>query len=414
MNRLTLTALAIVILAGIVLRTSHIRDEHRLTPNERAYLYDAGRLYDEGIGATQALFTEYRHDPGLWAVAQPARIGYIFLLDAAMHVMRTKNLEAGMALSYLASVLTLLLVAWLGYRFFNAEVSLIAAALCATAFTEIWLVRGTPEDGVFGLFGLVELWLTFELMRTPRRYWLYAPFHLVGVWAILVKQSGVFIYGFCALWLLGWLLFREKSRKMAVVLAASFAGGLALVALAYIVLAGDAITAWRVYLLSFISNDEGWSYNKECCFGPWTQIPRALFLLSPLTFFLSIVGIGLVSFRKSATPLLTPLQRSCAGVSVLLAIGFVSMFAFFPGMEVLRFITPGQGAACLVAALGLWMLLSFARTRLEPSEFAALAVLVALGFAISMVRDYGVFTRIVTQARIPELGAAQIRMALGQ
>ena len=260
------SGLAVVIVTGILLRAAHIYDQHRLTPNERAYLYYAARVHDEGARVTRDLFAEYENDPELWAVAQPVRIGYVFILAAAMKIMGTTQVEAGMAVSFLSSVVTLLLVAWLGIRFFNPWVSLIACALCATAFTEIWLVRGTPEDGVFGLIGLFEIWITCEIMRSPRRMWLHLPFHLVGMGAILVKQSGVFIYGFCALWLLGFLLIHRRARRQAVVLAAGALGGLVVVSGLYVVLAGGAHTAWRVYLLSFISNDEGWSYNEECCF----------------------------------------------------------------------------------------------------------------------------------------------------
>jgi hypothetical protein len=212
----------------------------------------------------------------------------------------------------------------------------------------------------------------------------------------------VFVYGFCALWLMGFLLVHERSRKQAVVLAASSLGGLLVVCGAYILLAGDASTAWSVYLLSFVSNDEGWSYNKECCFGPWTQIPRVLLLLSPLKIYPG----------KTAS-LLTPIQRSCGGVCALMAFGFVAMFSFVQGMEVLRFITPGQGAVCLVAAIGLWSLMSLAQRNLSRLEYRGLVALVAAGFMISMVRDYGVFNKVAMQAQIPELGAALIRSALG-
>jgi hypothetical protein len=407
------SALALVILTGILLRATHVHDAHRLTPNERAYLYDAARVHNDGIGATRGLFSEYRNDPELWAVAQPVRIGYVFILAAAMKLQGTTTVEAGMALSFLASLLTLLIVAWLGLRFFNPWVSVIATALCATAFTEIWLVRGTPEDGVFGLFGLLELWLTFEIMKARRRVWLYAPYHLVGIWAILVKQSGVFVYGFTAAWLIGYLLIHERSRKQAMLLAACVAVGLLAVCGAYIVLAGDPHTAWAVYLLSFISNDEGWSYNKECCFGPWTQIPRVLFWLSPLTFALSIAGIATVAGVWKRSVGLTTLERNCGGVCILMAIGFTAMFTFFPGMEVLRFITPGQGAVCLIAGVGLWCLLSLAQKRLARVEFGLLLAFVIAGMLQSMVRDYQVFDKVTIQAGIPELGAALIRSALG-
>jgi len=406
-------ALALVLLTGILLRASHIHDAHRLTPNERAYLYYAAKMHDQGVGVTTSLFREYENDPGLWAVAQPVRIGYVFILDAVMTVMGTTTVNAGMALSFVASALTLLLVAWLGIRFFNPWVSLIASALCATAFTEIWLVRGTPEDGVFGLFGLVEIWITCEIMRSPRRWWLYVPFHLVGIGAILVKQSGIFIYGFSAAWLIGFLWFQLRERRQAILVAAGLVAGIAIACGIFVVLAGNPPTAWRVFLLSFISNAEAWSYNEECCFGPWTQMPRVLFALSPLTFLLALTGIAMLVALRKWNPALPPLTRGYGALCAIMAIGFVCLFTFFPGMEVLRFITPGQGAICLVAGIGLWNFLSIVRPHLVRIEYSALLVLVAGGVVWSMVRDYAVFHRVEMAGGIPELGAALIRSALG-
>ena len=407
------SALALVVLTGVLLRASHIHDQHRLTPNERLYLYYAGRIHDEGIGVTRVLYSEYFHDPEMWASAPPVRIGYVILLDAAMKIMGTTKVEAGMDLSFVSSVLTLLLVAWLGVRFFNPWVSVIASALCATAFTEIWLVRGAPEDGVFGLFGLLEIWIACEIMRSPRRMWLHVPFHLVGMWAILVKQSGVFIYGFSLLWLLGFLLIRQRERKLAMLLGAGAAAATVIVCGVLLRLAGDTHTAWRVYQLGFIANDEGWAYQDECCFGPWAQVPFALFLLSPLTFLLSLAGFATLLVPRNWGSILTPLARSCGAICAIMAVGFVCLFSFSPRLQSLRYVTPGDGAICLVAALGLWMLLSQARKYLPTVDYGVLLALVVVGFVSSMVRDYQVFDKVAMRAGIPELGAALIRSALG-
>ena len=407
------SALALVVLAGVLLRASHIQDQHTLTPNERLYLYYAGRIHDEGIGASRALHTEFLNDPGMWASAPPVRIGYLILLDAAMEIMGTTRVEAGMALSFLSSVLTPLLVAWLGVRFFNPWVSLIASALCATAFTEIWLVRGTPEDGVFGLFGLLEIWLACEIMRSPRRMWLQVPFHLVGVWAILIKQFGVFIYGFSALWLLGFLLIRERERRQAMLLGAGAGAATVVVCGLLLWLGGDPHTAWRVNQIGLLANDEGWAYQDECCFGPWTQVPFALFLLSPLTFVLSLAGIATLAVPRNWGSILSPLARSCGSICAIMAVGFVCLFSVIPRAQTLRYVTPGDGAICLVAALGLWSLLSAANRYLARLEYGVLLAFVMLGVVLSMVRDYQVFDKVAMRAGIPELGAALIRAALG-
>ncbi len=411
---LTYWALGLVLLCGILFRVAHLNDQHRLTPNERTYLYYANRIQDEGIGVNKALYAEYINDPDMWAVAPPVRIGYVVLLNASMSILGTRTVEAGMAISLLSSVLTLLLVAWMGLRFFNPQVSLIASALCATAFTEVWLVRGTPQDGVFGLFGLLEILIACEIMRAPKRYWLYVPLHLIGIWSILMKQSGVFIYVFLVLWLIGFLLIRERNLKQAIVLAVSAAAGLIAVCGILVALAGDSHSAWKAYQLSFLCNDENWAYQDECCFGPWTQMPIALFLLSPLTFGLSIAGVWALANMRAWGVQLTVLQRNCGALCALMAVGFAVLFTFYPKMQILRYLTPGDGAICLVAALGLWALLWQAQRHLARIEYAAFVGIVAVAVAASMIRDYGVFNKIAMQAQIPELGAALIRSALGR
>ena len=412
-------ALVLVLVFGIVLRASHVHDRRQLTPNERTYLYYAGRIHDEGIGAWKALYAEFIHDPELWAVAPPVRVGYVILLDGAMAIMHTKTEAAGMALSFLSSVLTLLIVAWLGLRFFNPWVSLIASALCTTSAIEIWLVRGTPQDGLFGLSGLLAVWLTCEIMRSPRRTWLYPLFHVVGIWSCLSKQQGCLVYLLSALWLFCFLLIYERARRQAILLLVGVAAGLVIVCGIFVFLAGDPHSAWKAWEISFISNDESWAYQDECCFGPWTQIPIALFLLSPLTFALSIAGLAILALPRVWVAILTPLQRKCGGVCAIMAVSFTAMFSITPKMQILRFLTPGDGSICLVAGVGFWYMMTFARRRLARVEYCVLLVLVAGGFLGSMARDHAVFNKLAKRAGVSdtssetELGAEQIRFVLG-
>lgn len=407
-------ALVFVLVLGIGLRYLHVSDEHQLTPNETAYLYYAGRIHDEGLGAWKALHSEFIHDPETWSVAPPVRIGYVILLDAAMTITGTKTVAAGTALSFLSSVLTLLIVAWMGLRFFNPWVSLIASALCATSFIEIWLVRGTPQDGVFGLSGLLAVWLACEIMRNPARPWLYLLFHIAGVWSVLSKQQGGFVYFFAAAWLFVFLFFHQRARRQAMLVAAGFVTGLAVAGCIFVALAGGFHSAWRAYELSFISNDKSWSYQEECCFGPWTQLPFALFLLSPLTCILSAAGIAALVVSRNRPGILTPLQRGCVAVCAIMAGGFTIMFSVVPKMQILRFVTPGDGAICIVGGVGLWCFMVFARRILSRVEYALLTVLVTAGFLGSMVRDYGAFDKVAMHAAIPELGAELIRSAMGR
>jgi len=404
-------ALAAVLIFGISIRAAHIQDPHRLTPNERAYIYFAGRIDDEGLlKASRALFLEYKNDPDMWAVSQPVRVGYFGLLAAVMKIMGTHSVEAGMTLSFLNSVFYLLLVAWAGLRYFNHWVALIAAALFTTSFMELWLVRGSHQDGPFGLLGFIALLLTCEIMRNPRRWWLHVPFHIVGIWSVLMKQSGVFTYGFCGLVLILFLLFRERALRSAIVVFITCCLGVAAACGILVWLAGDQHTAWRVFRLSFISNDEAWAYQDECCFGGWGQVPWVLFQLSPLTCVLGVLGGAVLLIPGS----LTALQKWSGAVCAIMGYGFIGLFSLYPKMQILRYITPGDGAMCLLAGIALWYLLAQARPRLAGLEYAALLAVAAAGIVIGGLRDYRAFDRVAMQAGVPDLGAPLIREALGQ
>jgi hypothetical protein len=80
-------------------------------------------------------------------------------------------------------------------------------------------------------------------------------------------------------------------------------------------------------------------------------------------------------------------------------------------MQILRYITPGNGAVCLLAALAIWYLLARSKSLLAPLEYAALLTLVALGILIAGVRDYRIFDR---AAVVPDMGAPLIREVLHQ
>jgi hypothetical protein len=213
---------------------------------------------------------------------------------------------------------------------------------------------------------------------------------------------------------MGYLYFREREIRRALIMAAASLAGLAVVCGFYVLMAGSRETAWKVFILSFTSNAEAWSYNEECCFGPWTQMPHVLFLLSPLTFVLSLTGIAVIAAPRKWVPSLTTEQRCCGAICAIMAVGFVCMFGFFSGMQVLRFITPGQGASCLLAGIGLAALLATAQPYLAKIEYRGLLAMVVVGFLFSMARDYSVFTKAGSANGIPELGAILVRSALGR
>ena len=154
------------------------------------------------------IYAEYERNPDAWSYPSPTRIGHLVFVAAWMKISGGRNEKAGSEVSLAFSCMSLLLVACMGVRFFNPAVALAAVAFLATSVAELGMARRVWQDSAFGFFGLLAVYLTCEITRNPRRAWLYPAFLAAGALSLLTKQTGVLSYGICALWLLGYLIFR--------------------------------------------------------------------------------------------------------------------------------------------------------------------------------------------------------------
>ena len=130
----TALALVAILLASILLRSQHMTDVTTRSPDERTYTANAARLADEGIGVYRELFANYDASPNQWIYPSPTRFGNVLLFAGVMRATGVRDGRAGAATSWLFSVLSVALVAWMGLRFFHPCVALFAASLMACSF----------------------------------------------------------------------------------------------------------------------------------------------------------------------------------------------------------------------------------------------------------------------------------------
>jgi 4-amino-4-deoxy-L-arabinose transferase-like glycosyltransferase len=281
-------ALVAVIAIGVALRIIDLSGVPSRSPDEGTYTDYASRIADQGPAAIRALVAEYEADSGRWVYPPPTRVGYAGLIALAMKISDARDPSVGAAVSCLFSSLSLVLLAWLGWRFFNPWIALCAVTFLAVLVGELGVAERAWQDAPFGFFGLLLVYLTCEIARSPRRLPLYLAFLAVGAYSVLTKETGVVAYGLCTAWVMGVLLVKERSWKAAAMLAAGGAASLAGTVLVWSVLCGGMGPAFSVLSHAARARSSPWTVLN--CSGPWYQFPYLLWIVDPATAVLALVG----------------------------------------------------------------------------------------------------------------------------
>jgi 4-amino-4-deoxy-L-arabinose transferase-like glycosyltransferase len=437
-------ALVAILSIGIWLRCRHMTDVQTRSPDEKTYTSYAARLADQGFGVYRELFATYDGNPAIWIYPSPTRFGHVALFSALMAATGVRDSRAGAAVSWLFSVLSLFLVTWIGLRFFNPAIALLATAFLAFSFGELGMARRDWQDSTFGFCGLLLVYFTCEITAAPTRKLWYPLFLATGTFAFLTKETSVLSFGFCALWLAATMLLRQRSWTMFAALLAGEAACLLLAFNVWIALAGNVGAALAAVDHSTRSGAGEWA--KLYCSGPWYQFFYLLWIVGPLTASMATVGAvvgilanlpglrkglgqpggpdsswwdgppGLSSARQRGFFRSLPSLRDARaiGMAVLMTLGFVCFAAFVPHLQYLRIVSPADGTYCLLAGTGFWYLLCLA---LRPFHGIGRQAVTAVAIAILVLaafRDYRAFENVVVRSGMEELAVSGIRTVMGR
>lgn len=407
-RRATSLAVAAILLVSILLRSQHMTDVGTRSPDERTYTAYAARLADEGPGVYRELFRNYEASPGRWIYPSPTRFGHVLLFAGVMRATGVRDGRAGAATSWLFSILSVALVAWMGLRFFHPWVALFGAALMACSFGELGMARRAWQDTTFGFCGLLMTYLACEICRNPGLKRLYLTLFAAGAFALLTKETAVLSYGLVLLWLAGLAVWESRWRR-AIGIVALGAASLAVALAVWVALAGDARTALLSVEHSTRSAAGAWA--QQYCSGPWYQFPYLLWIVGPLTAAAALLGAA-IAVSISNDSLIA--DHRAARLAAFVTLGFVSFASFVPNLQYLRIVSPVAGSYCLLAGVGLWFLLSMTRTLLgRPAQHAA-ALTVGAAILIAGIHDYRSFTNVVVRSGMEELSVFGIRLVMNR
>jgi len=397
---------AILFVAAFLrLHTQHVSTR---TPDEQIYIADATRIAASGVKAVSHLVSQYNQDRQFWVYPPPTRIGFTFVVAAAMKMTGGSAEHCAVWISFASSLVTVLLTGLLGWHVFSRWIGLISMAFVSASPLDLTLARRAWQDSFVAVLGLALLcFCVGATTGRHRRLWLGA-FWIVGLWFLLVKESALIIYFFLTLWLFldAWRKERGWPSMIATAAVPALLVLLAFVALAWV--SGGANQFLRVYphmAQSVHWNDYVFSYQV----GPWYSFPLGLWVLSPATVFLCACAIAFVFLRIDSLGVTLELGNDALGVAIALSLflGAGLVAATLPeGYKCLRYVSVLQPVVDVLAAVFLIYLLRRLRTFLNlwPVWMAVGIVVVTL----VCLADYNRFRRYVVRGNLDDLAIIRV------
>jgi hypothetical protein len=399
---ISIILLCALLLTGIILRFSNLDIKYR-SPDEGIYTMQAAIVAQDGIEGTRRLLVEYNADKRLWVYPPPIRIGYTYLLAAVMKASNIFDERAGTYLSTFCSIGAMLMLVLLGLRFFNRWITVAALLLMSVSPMDLAIARRSWQDGVLALAGLLLIYCCCELTaRSSRKIW-YIPFWLIGIWCVIIKESGIIIYALCVIWLFTVTAFKKKSFVKSALLAVFTLLG---IGISIIILGHAAGGLPRVLeVLKHVKDAMPTNtYAIDYQTGPWYRIFEGLWILVPAGFILCVIGIAAVFFTD---------RRGQAGniakwlIFIILSFLFITIVT--PYMQNIRYLSVGFVPFYLICGVGLCYLVSLARNFFKGRAFYAIITITAVTLIIISIYDHQRFHRIFVVGGIKDISVRMLR-----
>jgi len=396
---------------GVTLRINNQAGISMRSPDEGIYTNQAKTIAQHGSDGMKYLIRTYNANKELWIYPPPTRIGYLLPLAILMRVSNDMTEEAGSHLACLFSIISLLLLIVLGFRFFNRWITLYALTFMCISPMALAISRRSWQDAMLGCFGLFLIYLCCEITRAPRKLFLYIIFIIIGSYSILIKESGLLIYGLCTIWLLWTLVFKEKSLLKGSLLASFSIIGL-FMSVAYL---AYSIGGMRMLL-------EVWGHVKEAMptnayaiqyqTGPWYYLLQGFWIISPVNAILCLVGtVRLCLFNKQDRENVLAFSKNKDVLSgiIFFMLAFTTITMVMPYVQNLRYVSVLFAPFYLVSGFGLWSIAACIKTKVNKFSFSIVTVIVIIVSIAVAMNDYRSFKKIFVKRGLLDLSIGLLK-----
>jgi hypothetical protein len=398
-SKVQIVLLVLLAAVGIGLRLFNLQDVGLRSFDEGNYTIEANTLRHSGSEGFAILVAEFRDEH----LPSPARAGYLLLLARVMQISGDETMMAGVRLSTAASVLCVLLFAWMAWRFFSPPVALAALLLYDVSPMALVTARRSWEEALVEMLSLALIVLASEIVAgLPRRRWMLL-FALTGAFALSVKEVATIAYLLCALAVLGVLLVRRQWR-----LAALFFGCCAVASLVVLLwvahLLGGVNTLWECTQATTQALNAS-AYSQQYEGGPANRLLEGFWSMSAATSLLALMAVpyAVAGWHKQDT------ARRIACALAAFCYVFLVIAMLMPYRLNLRYVCPVFAPLCLLAGSGFGAVLAGMRKFVPAREGGFLTGILCVALLIFAGRDYWHFRKDFAEAGVQDLS---IRMVL--
>lgn len=396
-------------LLGVGLRIHNLYNVTVRSPDEQIYTQQAKTIADLGKDGVKLLMQAHNAKKELWIYPPPTRIGYLGLLAQVMNTAKRTDPGLGAYISFVFSIISLLLLILLGLRFFNPWASLYALTFMAVSGMDLAIARRTWLDAMLGCMGLALIYFCCEITRDSKRIFWYILFILIGSYSLLVKETAPAIYGLCIIWVLWVLFIKEKAHLKGALFIIASGAGAGISALILIQAAGGIKPIYEVMQhvkLGLPTN----TYAIEYQSGPWYNFLRGFWIISPLSAFLFILGAAGVVLHKGKLQKYVTLANIQAMYGIIFfIIAFMVFSIALPYCQNLRYVSVLFAPFYLTAGLGLWYLISLIRAKLSNFSLVLVSALCLSVIILAAINDYQSFQKIFVKTGIMDVSIRMVR-----
>ena len=314
--------MVIILAIGIFLRIYPSAGFSGLGVDEHAYMVFLKQIQRAGLinyDAVVRVFVEKQyHRPD--AVVPATRIGFLAPAYLCGKLFHLSDFDALRDIACAASILTLILCAWFGFRLGGISAMITLTALVGTAPLQVYLAQRALIDGYFAFWAVLCVWLAWENLQRPRHWGWLSAYVFSLTMLVLTKENGAFVvFALLGVLLLNpWLGLGKVTPHL---LIATVAG--AAVAVLFLAALIGGLAEWARFYLMFEAKSRANLYSVFAQDGPWFRYLVDFTLVSPL----------LVAFAIGAIFQLRKADRPTLFMATFLGLSFASMSVITYGMS---------------------------------------------------------------------------------
>jgi hypothetical protein len=307
-------AMLAILAVGIFLRVYPSAGFSGLGVDEHGYMVFLKQIQRAGLinyDAVVRVFVEKQyHRPD--AVVPATRIGFLAPAYLCGKLFHLSDFDALRDTACGASILTLILCAWLGHRLGGISAMITLTVLVATAPLQIYLSQRALIDGYFAFWAVTCVWLAWENLRRPRHWGWLSAYAFSLAMLVLTKENGAFVvFALLGVLLLNpWLGLGKVTPHL---LIATVAG--AAIAVLFLAVLIGGLAEWARFYLMFEAKSRTNLYSVFAQDGPWFRYLIDFTLVSPVP----------VAFAMGAIFYLRKADRPSVFMATFLGLSFASM-----------------------------------------------------------------------------------------